>query len=415
MTANDKFFQKKQALAVLKHGILRRYLPIYATMTGSTSESGRVVYLDGYAGPGRYEPEEPGGVGAPGSPLLAVETAKRVQGWKRDLHCVFVERDPSYVGNLRAVLAEAAPEGMRYDVLPGDVKDRLGEALDLTGDRPLFAFLDPFGTALPYQDMVERLLGRGTALKTEVLLNFNLGSVWRIGGLLTGDEAEPNGENGRREAAISRVDAFLGGDWWRERFMAARRGEVVASRAAQEVGREFCQRIGNDAGCGSFTVPIRRHPNHEPLFLMILFFRHDAAPYQFNEAVSMANAEWRGLWRARDLDADLRADRERRGGQEDLFGNSLIMDYSEQEAQRAETLLENQWIEEVAENLRALTIQQVAIKIRENMSGIFGRTLGMARERHLRKAWDQLAEEDVLDARPKKGKMLWQTIYRRGR
>jgi hypothetical protein len=47
LTANEAFFQRKQAAAVLKHGILERYPTVFATMTGSSSRGGRVVYLDG--------------------------------------------------------------------------------------------------------------------------------------------------------------------------------------------------------------------------------------------------------------------------------------------------------------------------------------------------------------------------------
>lgn len=44
------YFEKKQAAAVLKHGILRRYLHVFVSKTGSPA--GEVVYVDGYAGPG---------------------------------------------------------------------------------------------------------------------------------------------------------------------------------------------------------------------------------------------------------------------------------------------------------------------------------------------------------------------------
>lgn len=113
MTAHDEFFQRRRAAAVLKHGILARYPPVFATMTGSTSSGGRVVYLDGYAGPGRYEPETGETIGAPGSPLLAVKNANTVAQWARDLHCIFVERNPLYADNLRQVLLQEAPATLR--------------------------------------------------------------------------------------------------------------------------------------------------------------------------------------------------------------------------------------------------------------------------------------------------------------
>ena len=62
MTSNEGFFARKQAAAVLKHGILSRYPTIFASMAGSGEPE--VVLYDAYAGPGKYED------GSPGSPLL---------------------------------------------------------------------------------------------------------------------------------------------------------------------------------------------------------------------------------------------------------------------------------------------------------------------------------------------------------
>jgi hypothetical protein len=49
---------------------LKRYLPLFAGKTGSTSTKRSVVYLDGYAGRGRYEN------GAPGSAELILKVAE---------------------------------------------------------------------------------------------------------------------------------------------------------------------------------------------------------------------------------------------------------------------------------------------------------------------------------------------------
>ncbi|MFG2885677.1 hypothetical protein ACGFYV_25865 [Streptomyces sp. NPDC048297] len=40
---------------MFKHDLLKRYLPQFGGMTGTQSYDKRVVYLDGYAGEGRYE------------------------------------------------------------------------------------------------------------------------------------------------------------------------------------------------------------------------------------------------------------------------------------------------------------------------------------------------------------------------
>jgi three-Cys-motif partner protein len=410
MTAHDDFFQRKQAAAVLKHGILARYPPVFATMTGSTSTGGRVVYLDGYAGPGRYELEPGEAIGAPGSPLLAVQNASTVAKWSRDLHCIFIESNVTYASNLRQVLSTEAPASLQYEVMQGDVEQRLDEALALAGDSPLLAFLDPFGTALPYQQMVDRIMKRGVALKTEVLLNLNLEMVWRIGGFLSGDETDDERTSSGRSATLERVDNFFGDAWWRDSFRQARasglRGSAAA--AAQEVASEFCQRVERATGFRSFAVPISRRPGHPPLFLMILFYRHPAAPYQFNDAVSGANGDWREHFRKIDLAEELA----KQQVQPDLFGSDFVVEVSEQDARAVEERLENTWTDVVMTNIRHLVAEQPAVSVQAQFDKIYGITLGLAREKHVRRAWDRLADEGIVQRRNRAEKLRRLTIVR---
>jgi three-Cys-motif partner protein len=410
VTAHDDFFQRKQAAAVLKHGILVRYPRVFATMTGSTSKAGRVVYLDGYAGPGRYEPEPGALVGTPGSPLLAVQNASTVAQWSRDLHCVFIERNSVYVENLRQVLSREAPVGLKYDVLAGDVEERLDEALVIAGDSPLLAFLDPFGTALPYRQMVERLMLRNARLKTEVLLNLNLEMVWRIGGFLTGEDADDEQTIFGRSATLERIDNFLGGGWWRETFRQARISPQPgsAATAARQVASEFCDRVRRATGFSSFAVPIRRRLAHQPLFLMILFYRHAAAPYKFNDAVSGANADWRRHFRQVDLAEEL----VRQQSEPDLFGSEVVIEMSEKEANAAEARLDQEWSDVITANIRALMVDCAALPVEARFADIYGATMGLAREKHLLKAWDRLADEGLVRPRQKNMKLQKLAIVR---
>jgi hypothetical protein len=80
--ADNEFFGEKRAAAVLKHGLLSRYVPIFATKVGSQSKDSRVVVLDGYAGEGRYD-------GSPGSPIVMMQTAQKMADKRRiELHFV---------------------------------------------------------------------------------------------------------------------------------------------------------------------------------------------------------------------------------------------------------------------------------------------------------------------------------------
>lgn len=415
VTNNDQFFQTKQAAAVLKHGILSRYPTVFATMTGAGSADGRVVYLDGYAGPGRYEPENGGAHGEPGSPLLAIQTAATVRAWRRNLHCIFVERKRAYADNLRAVLGQEASDDLCYEVLDGDVQDHIDYAFAVAGSSPLFVFLDPFGTALPYVDLRDKLLKRDARLKTEVLLNFNVNAVSRIGGYLTGELKDDETTSTGRSATLERMDKFLGGQWWRDTFSEARRldADGSAAKAALHVVEQFRLKIQADTGFESFAVPIRRRPEHHPLFVMLLFYRYEGAPYQFNESASKANEDWR-----RYLSDIAREDRLASidDGELHLFDVELAnytSDYLAEQAREAEHKLDQHWISLITNNIRDL-VARGPIPVSSRIGAILGTTLGLAREKHLTRAWDTLAGDKVVEPRDKQVKPRKQTIQPTG-
>jgi len=56
----SNFHKTKKSAAVLKHAIIDQYATPFASKTGSTSLDHRVAFIDGYAGPGRYEDGEEG-------------------------------------------------------------------------------------------------------------------------------------------------------------------------------------------------------------------------------------------------------------------------------------------------------------------------------------------------------------------
>jgi three-Cys-motif partner protein len=146
------FFGTRRAPAVLKHEVLRQYVAPYAGMAGSTNSEGRVVLLDGYAGEGRYAD------GSPGSPLLALETAKSLLP-KRVLECVFIEKERKSFVSLQAVVGEYKAQGVKCEAIHGRVEDHLDAVVQQATGVPLFMFLDPCGLAPPYGRLVAAMTG----------------------------------------------------------------------------------------------------------------------------------------------------------------------------------------------------------------------------------------------------------------
>ena len=194
----DAFFHERQPAAVLKHGILGRYLHPFASKTGATALNHRVVYVDGYAGPGVYSD------GTLGSPVLAEQTSQAVAN-TRNLDCIYVEKDKDDYNRLRSVLSPYSNWTAYNDSL--DVC--LPQVMTDVGAAPVLAFLDPFGLPIPFDSLVSNILRRPMNQKTEVLLNFSTPGLNRNAGHLLSPKSYP-----AKSTFIEGLDQCLGGDWW---------------------------------------------------------------------------------------------------------------------------------------------------------------------------------------------------------
>lgn len=163
-----------------KHEILEYYLKAWFPILATTS--GRIIYLDGFAGPGIYKD------GEEGSPLIALRTATdhiHQPIFKAEIGFVFIERDPQRVSLLRAVLSERfkeLPSKISYRVLDREFAPTLSSVLDNLENlgaklAPTFAFLDPFGFSGLPMSLVGRMLSYD---RCEVLITFMSGFVNRF-------------------------------------------------------------------------------------------------------------------------------------------------------------------------------------------------------------------------------------------
>ncbi|MFE7190370.1 three-Cys-motif partner protein TcmP [Kitasatospora sp. NPDC057541] len=186
-----------------KHDLLSRYIPKFGGMTGSPG--GEVVYLDGYAGEGRYLNGESGSADR----VLRVAAAHQDRGQVR-WTCFFAERSAESFVQLETLVNEYRSRGVDARAFHGDVHGLVDEVLAAAVGRPLFLFLDPCGLALPFERLVDILARRRSTARwppTELLLNFSMMAVRRIGG----NSHSPKGN----ERTNERLDAVCGGTWWR--------------------------------------------------------------------------------------------------------------------------------------------------------------------------------------------------------
>ncbi|MYX69501.1 three-Cys-motif partner protein TcmP, partial [Streptomyces sp. SID8373] len=103
---SGEYWADKALPSVFKHELLRRYLPQFGGMTGAQSHDRRVVYLDGYAGEGRYEN------GQPASGEIALQVASDLHKSKRTLECFFSEAQPKSYTRLEEVVQQYRASGV---------------------------------------------------------------------------------------------------------------------------------------------------------------------------------------------------------------------------------------------------------------------------------------------------------------
>lgn len=152
-----------------KHEILRRYLGAWFPILASGH--GRIVYVDGFCGPGRYENSEPG------SPLIAIlEALKHEERLKnKQVTFWFMDQDADRVSCLKEEIVKVPrPNNFHCHVQHSSFEIEFTSMLDLLDANskelaPTFAFIDPFGIkGVPYS-LVRRLLQKRS---TEVLVYF---------------------------------------------------------------------------------------------------------------------------------------------------------------------------------------------------------------------------------------------------
>lgn len=165
-----------EAHTVAKHAILRNYLNAWFPILSRYHN--RVVYLDGFAGPGIYKG------GQPGSPIIALQTAlQHFRPIKGEAIFIFVDDNSDRIQNLRNEVAKLKlPANYRVHYAHGEFEKVVGKILDDVERAnaslpPTFAFVDPFGfSGLPF-DLMRRLRMHD---RSEVFITFMVDSINRF-------------------------------------------------------------------------------------------------------------------------------------------------------------------------------------------------------------------------------------------
>lgn len=128
-----------------KHSILRRYLQGYYPKMASTQN--RIVFVDGFAGPGVYAG------GEDGSPVIAIESLITHRHFPKmsgsEFIFLFIEADRARCEMLRRTVAGRQPHpSVKVSVRCGTFEEHMDRVLNSLGEKqmaPAFVMVDPFG------------------------------------------------------------------------------------------------------------------------------------------------------------------------------------------------------------------------------------------------------------------------------
>ncbi|MFE2961990.1 three-Cys-motif partner protein TcmP [Nocardia tengchongensis] len=376
----NNFHKTKKSAAVLKHAILDQYATPFASKTGKWSLDNRVAFIDGYAGPGRYED------GKEGSGAMLLRKAQEMAAFPRRIECHFVEADPKTAARLRAVAA-AEGAGVEYTIDDDDISTHLPRLLKSAEDIPLFTYLDPCGLILPLDEVAsifERPGGYG-APATEVLINLTA-HLRRFAGMLYSDKPV--------EASLKRMDAVCGGDWWRETWLKecptnASEEEKMAAERAVVAGyaRNLRERAG---GAGTWIIDVRPRADLKPVYYLIFATRHMDGMVTFGESVSLGLQAWR------KYHAEIAAE------------GTLFSDTGAWEAdwKKQEDTLKAQWIDTLADRLTDELAKGEPFRIIDRPSVLSG-LAGAARTLHFRAAIKKVLAAGKTTTNPQGVNDLW--------
>jgi three-Cys-motif partner protein len=275
--AGEQYWGGRNLPSLLKHEILRRYLPIYLART--SARPGKVVVLDVYAGRGVYDDGKLGSAGM----MLKWALDKRNSSQPTEYVLRFFEKDRKNYQALAAHVDTYSGSGIDVVAERADAIVRVDEVVAAAIGLPLFLFVDPTGVGLPF-DVLAGALTRPTNQRgwppTEALINFSWEAVRRIGGHVHSKH--------RNEATLETLNRAVGGDWWQAHFASG-----VTNEGVMAVVEGFEVRLQEATKTAVLSVPVRRDVTHKPIYSLMFCTRNPRGAWHFGDATAKSLADWR--------------------------------------------------------------------------------------------------------------------------
>jgi three-Cys-motif partner protein len=232
-----------------------------------------LIYVDGFAGPGRFED------GKPGSPLIALDEIENSNA-KLKTKVYLVDREKEYTDQLKKNTATFTTD---HVIINDEYQNCIQDIIDNSAFHNLFCYLDPFGSMdINFQNLLDlnsRLFG-----STEVLLNLNSFGFYRDACRLLGkecndsetpDEAPDDTNLPEAEAmpmSISSASNTAGGSYW-ESLVRKYQPLHEGYEFENEFSDAFCKQLRKSYRY-VLNIPIRIKTRRIPKYRMIHCTNH---------------------------------------------------------------------------------------------------------------------------------------------
>ncbi len=164
----------------IKHQLLNDYLgvwmPIMYSQQSRVGKEKKLIYVDGFAGPGEYWSDETKSSKVKGSPIIAAEKANKYidEDSTRKFLIIAIDSDKRCVNNLRPILQQINKHEQSWQVLYTTFEQGMDELFRYLEENnahiaPTFFFIDPFGYSGFTMETMERILKHP---RTELFINF---------------------------------------------------------------------------------------------------------------------------------------------------------------------------------------------------------------------------------------------------
>ena len=155
-----------------KHLVLENYMGAWLPIM--TRWNGRVLFIDAFAGPGKYSG------GEPGSPVIALRALidhRAKNQIRSEINYLFIEKETDRCEHLKQVLGGLngqLPLNCNYEVINSTFDETLTDVLDSIEEQrtnlaPAFVMIDPFGVSGTPMSVIGRILENP---KSEVYASF---------------------------------------------------------------------------------------------------------------------------------------------------------------------------------------------------------------------------------------------------